>query len=213
MWSSNLCLLKRLDSLDKTLETAFANLEAHLPRCCQMPSAFCARCLHPPEAPKPHVTCKIVSNNLWNDMDVSENSGTPKSSILIGFSTINHPFWGTPYFWKHPYANVIRTLREWLWIEPINGICGYSHLISGILKDCQSMLRQRPRGVGQVGSTGTKLSIGPDSSACHGLIWCNIYRWWLLKDSVRLKLLPRCQIPCWVWERVWKANQNASQWQ
>ena len=36
-------------------------------------------------------------------MDVSENSGTPKSSILIGFSIINHPFWGTPLFWKHPY--------------------------------------------------------------------------------------------------------------
>jgi len=31
-----------------------------------------------------------------NDMDVSRNSGTPKSSILIGFSIINHPFWGTP---------------------------------------------------------------------------------------------------------------------
>ena len=31
-------------------------------------------------------------------MDVSENSGTPKSSILIGFSIINHPFWGTPIF-------------------------------------------------------------------------------------------------------------------
>ena len=29
-------------------------------------------------------------------MDVSENSGTPKSYILIGFSIINHPFWGTP---------------------------------------------------------------------------------------------------------------------
>ena len=29
-------------------------------------------------------------------MDVSENSGPPKSSILIGFSIINHPFWGTP---------------------------------------------------------------------------------------------------------------------
>ena len=29
-------------------------------------------------------------------MDVSENSGTPKSSISIGFSIINHPFWGTP---------------------------------------------------------------------------------------------------------------------
>ena len=31
-------------------------------------------------------------------MDVSENNGTPKSSILIGFSIINHPFWGTPIF-------------------------------------------------------------------------------------------------------------------
>ena len=29
---------------------------------------------------------------------VSKNSGTPKSSILIGFSNINHPFWGTPIF-------------------------------------------------------------------------------------------------------------------
>ena len=31
-------------------------------------------------------------------MDVSKNSGTPKSSILIGFSLINHLFWGTPIF-------------------------------------------------------------------------------------------------------------------
>jgi len=33
-------------------------------------------------------------------MDVSENWGTvpPKSSILIGFSVINHPFWGTLIF-------------------------------------------------------------------------------------------------------------------
>ena len=29
---------------------------------------------------------------------VSKNSGTTKSSILIGFSLINHPFWGTPIF-------------------------------------------------------------------------------------------------------------------
>ena len=31
-------------------------------------------------------------------MDVSKNRGTPKSSILIGFSLINHPFWGTSIF-------------------------------------------------------------------------------------------------------------------
>ena len=29
-------------------------------------------------------------------LGVSKNSGTPKSSILIGFSIINHPFWDTP---------------------------------------------------------------------------------------------------------------------
>ena len=28
----------------------------------------------------------------------------PKSSISIGFSIINHPFWGfSHHFWKHPY--------------------------------------------------------------------------------------------------------------
>ena len=30
-----------------------------------------------------------------------------KARILIGFSIINHPFWGfSPYFWKHPYQFV-----------------------------------------------------------------------------------------------------------
>ena len=38
------------------------------------------------------------NRQLMENMDVSENSGTPKSSILIGFSIINHPFWGTPIF-------------------------------------------------------------------------------------------------------------------
>ena len=31
-------------------------------------------------------------------MGVSQNNGTPKSSILIGVSILNHPFWGTPIF-------------------------------------------------------------------------------------------------------------------
>ena len=31
-------------------------------------------------------------------IDVSKNSGTPKSSILIGFSIIKHQFWGSPIF-------------------------------------------------------------------------------------------------------------------
>ena len=32
------------------------------------------------------------------NMGVSENSGTPKSSILMSLSIINHPCWGTPIF-------------------------------------------------------------------------------------------------------------------
>ena len=35
---------------------------------------------------------------MVQNVGVSENSGTPKSSILIGFSIINHPFWGTTIF-------------------------------------------------------------------------------------------------------------------
>ena len=34
-------------------------------------------------------------------LGVSENNGTPKSSILIGFSVINHPF-GVPPFSETP---------------------------------------------------------------------------------------------------------------
>ena len=49
----------------------------------------------------------ILSNNDLKinnrpDVDASENRATPKPSILIGFLIINHPFWGTTYFWKHP---------------------------------------------------------------------------------------------------------------
>ncbi len=50
---------------------------------------------------------------------------TPKSSILIGFSIINHPFWGkTPYSWKHPNSflpskcNICWTL----WVHPFRRV-------------------------------------------------------------------------------------------
>ena len=38
---------------------------------------------------------------VHQNMGVSKNRGTPKSSILIGFSILNHPFWGYHYFWKN----------------------------------------------------------------------------------------------------------------
>ena len=46
---------------------------------------------------------------------VSKNSGTPKSSILIGFSLINHPFWGkTPYFWFNTHVSKKLWVSLWL---------------------------------------------------------------------------------------------------
>ena len=48
------------------------------------------------------ILCLVLDFQVIH-MGVSKNRGTPKSSILIGFSIINHPFWGYPYFRKHPY--------------------------------------------------------------------------------------------------------------
>ena len=53
-------------------------------------------------------------------MDVSENSGTPKSSILIGFSIIFTIHFGVPLFLEtpkntssdHPKRSYIRTPKE-----------------------------------------------------------------------------------------------------
>ena len=52
--------------------------------------------------------------NVWKiicsciHMGVSENRGTPKLSILTGFSIINHPFWGTPIFGNtHIVAKIV----------------------------------------------------------------------------------------------------------
>ena len=65
---------------------------------------------HPP---KNHRTCKRFSREyqLPNSfMGVSQNNGSPKSSILIGFSIINHykpSILGYPYFWKHPYRLMV----------------------------------------------------------------------------------------------------------
>ena len=50
--------------------------------------------------------CEVTCLKCFLYMDVSENSGTPKSSILIGFSSINHPFWGTTFFGNTHICNI-----------------------------------------------------------------------------------------------------------
>ena len=58
-----------------------------------------------------HILCSIPSGKY---MDVSENRVfPPKSSILIGFSIINHPFWGTPIFGNIHMFTYIFQERTW----------------------------------------------------------------------------------------------------
>ena len=59
--------------------------------------------------------CRALQKKEWQKvyMGVSLHGGTPKSSISIGFSIINHPFWGIHIFWKHPYS-----FRFVLWCLP-----------------------------------------------------------------------------------------------
>ena len=54
---------------------------------------------------KLEITNTEARNHQIKYMVVSKNMGKPwtpppKSSILIGFSILNHPFWGTPIFGK-----------------------------------------------------------------------------------------------------------------
>ena len=51
-----------------------------------------------------------------SNMGVSKNNGTPKSSILIGFSIINHPFLGpTPIFGNTHIMKCHQRLKVHVW--------------------------------------------------------------------------------------------------
>jgi len=59
------------------------------------------------------VSCKL---------GVSKNSGTPKSSILIGFSIYKPSILGYPYFWKHPFLSLLFWWRISLWKTQIHSV-------------------------------------------------------------------------------------------
>ena len=65
----------------------------------------------------------LILNGKWNGyknryLGVSENSGTPKSSILIGFSIVNHPFWGIHIFGNIHVNSKINKLEDVsLWLR------------------------------------------------------------------------------------------------
>ena len=57
-------------------------------------------------------------------MGVSKNNGTSKSSILIGFSIINHPFWGTPIF-GNIHIPYLRYFSRWYFLFPMWDMWSY----------------------------------------------------------------------------------------
>ena len=71
----------------------------------------------------------MVQSKINTYMGVSENYGTPKSSILIGFSIINHPFWGTstPIFGNiHIYhRNQLNVGKYTIPMDPMDSESGY----------------------------------------------------------------------------------------
>ena len=77
-------------------------------------------------------------------MGVSENNGTPKSSILIGFSIINHPF-GVPLIFGNTHMIICRQLEtRWETISRFSDMLEYdftySYYITGYYRFvCQSV--------------------------------------------------------------------------
>ena len=57
-------------------------------------------------------------------MGVSVNRGTPKSSSLIGFSIINHPFWGIPIFGNTHIVHVFNSKSTSAFVSMFLWICG-----------------------------------------------------------------------------------------
>ena len=72
------------------------------------------RCLDLESCELQNVKCEIASRTVGY-------MGTPKSSILIGFSIINHPFWGTPIFGNtHIVISTEYPYMEILWNDQTN---------------------------------------------------------------------------------------------
>ena len=61
---------------------------------------------------------------IGTNMEVSYNRGTPKSSILVGFSIINHPFRGTTILGN---SHMMNQLNQWVLFggSPQESLVGY----------------------------------------------------------------------------------------
>jgi len=75
------------------------------------------------------LTAKVKVAGSLKDMGVSKNRGTPKSSILIGFSIINHPF-GIPLFFGNTHMMIYFQLLSISLLGP--GLSFFSFQVSAL---------------------------------------------------------------------------------
>ena len=54
------------------------------------------------------------TNDVWSNMGISWNRGTPKSSILTGFSIINQIFWGYPIYGTPQMIHIFKTYPSYI---------------------------------------------------------------------------------------------------
>ena len=96
-WHLSLCM-SLCHFIDTSLDMSFFYISSYI----SFRQLFGLPGLHPWGAALRFLGIATPELGKWlnNDkhMGVSKNNGAPKSSILIGFSIINHPFWGTPIF-------------------------------------------------------------------------------------------------------------------
>ena len=72
---------------------------------------------------------------------VSKNRGTPKSSILIGFSITNHPFWGIPIFGNTQFCGkLLKIFFFEIWTQNQGQSSFWDHRISDHIRSLKSSM-------------------------------------------------------------------------
>ena len=136
-------------------------------------------------------------------MEVSWNRGTPGSSILVGFSLINHPFGGTPIYgnphivsWFWPTLKHIETYwKIWKHWDPTNQHFGSPTISKKIREDFGSP-GPSPQQEGAAPSAASPVVLCPSR-----LSW----RVWIqnIQSTIPLKVVT-------VWFLIHKIHQNST---
>ena len=112
-------------------------------------------------------------------MDVSENSGTPKSSILIGFSIINHPFWDTPIFGNtHIYLLLppFPSMASWIWYVTSSNLSRVKRQRWSKLRSRLPLWTERSCGVRKKWGRTRTLSLQVSATSSLYQSFCSVYQ-------------------------------------